>query len=77
MLLSKDFRGSDVMEGKRNARMLAVSRRYEPNRLEDAVWAIAYEQVWPILRRRIDRLRLADEQQTAVARSAATLARSA
>lgn len=39
------------MDGKRNSRLHNVTRRYEPHRLEEQVWAMAYEQVWPVLRR--------------------------
>jgi hypothetical protein len=39
------------MEGKRNSSLRSVTRRFEPHRLEEQVWAMAYEQVWPLLRR--------------------------
>lgn len=42
------------MDGSRNGRRLREScmrRQFEWNRLEEAVWAMAYEEVWPIVRR--------------------------
>jgi hypothetical protein len=30
-----------------------VRRKFEWNRLEQAVWAMAYEEVWPIIRRAV------------------------
>jgi len=65
------------MEGKRRVRVLAVGRRYEPNRLEEEIWALAYEQVWPIHRKRLDGcVRRAEEEGQAGDRAVA-LARSA
>jgi hypothetical protein len=65
------------MEGKRSSRVLAVSRRYESNRMEDEVWAIAYEQVWPILRKRLDHAGRVDVKGTVAQRAVNGLARSA
>lgn len=39
------------MEGKQRTRERRWKRCYQCNRLEDALWAIAYEQVWPWGRR--------------------------
>ena len=42
------------MEGSRKPRKLresCVRRQFEANRLEELVWAMAYEEVWPIVRR--------------------------
>lgn len=39
------------MEGRRNPILCTVTRRYEPHRLEEQVWALAYEQVSPLFRR--------------------------
>lgn len=39
------------MDGKRNSSLQSVTRKYEPHRLEEQVWAMAYEQIWPVLRR--------------------------
>ena len=39
------------MERRRNAGQRRLSREYESNRLEEQVWAAAYELLWPLLRR--------------------------
>lgn len=39
------------MEGRRNSGLRTVTRRYEPHRLEEQVWAMAYEHIWPVFRR--------------------------
>jgi hypothetical protein len=39
------------MERRRNACQRRLSREYESNRLEEQVWAMAYELLWPLLRR--------------------------
>ena len=44
------------MDGSRKRRKLREScprRKFESNRLEEAVWAMAYEEVWPIVRRAV------------------------
>lgn len=41
--------GSQCVNGRR------ISRRCERHRLEEEVWALAYEQVWPLLRRALNR----------------------
>ena len=46
------------MEDKRNCKGRQISRRYEPNRVEEEVWALAYEQVWPLVRRVLSRKQL-------------------
>jgi hypothetical protein len=38
------------MEGKRKGNRLRIRRRYEAHRLEDQLWTVAYEQLWPLLR---------------------------
>lgn len=48
------------MEGKRNSSLHNVTRRYEPHRLEEQVWAMAYEQIWPVLRRGLKPSRTAE-----------------
>lgn len=66
------------MEGKRNLARRKVSRRYEASRLEDQVWALAYEQVWPWLHRIPKESGATSSQKPAVASQAAVeLARSA
>lgn len=42
------------MEGRRNACERTLSRGYESNRLEEDVWAMVYEQLWPLLRRSLN-----------------------
>lgn len=37
--------GSQCIKGRR------VSRQCETNRLEEELWALAYEKLWPVLRR--------------------------
>ena len=32
-----------------------VQRRYERNRLEDQFWTMAYEEIWPVVRRSLQR----------------------
>jgi hypothetical protein len=39
------------MEGGRHVEGRHLSRRYESNRLEDQVLALAYEEVWPLVRK--------------------------
>lgn len=39
------------MEGKRSGGRRKLRRVSEPNRLEDQVWALAYEQIWPLVRK--------------------------
>lgn len=41
------------MEGKRNSEGRRISRCHEANRLEEQLWALAYEQVWPLIRRAV------------------------
>jgi hypothetical protein len=48
------------MDGKRNSSLQSVTRKYEPHRLEEQVWAMAYEQIWPVLRRGLKRSRTAE-----------------
>jgi hypothetical protein len=39
------------MEGSRKKRDLPVKRSFEGNRLEEEIWTVAYEEVWPVVRR--------------------------
>lgn len=39
------------MEGKRKTRDRRLKRCYQCSRLEDQLWAMAYEHVWPLVRR--------------------------
>jgi hypothetical protein len=43
------------MEGNRKAPVRALQRAFECNRLEEQLWATAYEQVWPLLHRSLKR----------------------
>lgn len=66
------------MEGSQSVNGRRISRRCEKHRLEEEVWALAYEQVWPLLRRALDRSETepkATAQEAAVAST--NLARSA
>lgn len=47
------------MEGKRYSSERRVTRCYQANRIEDELWAMAYEQIWPLLRRRLNHDRAA------------------
>ena len=40
------------MEGSRSSREFHVKREFESNRLEEEVWRLAYEQLWPQVRHR-------------------------
>lgn len=40
------------MEGRRRSRDRRLKRCHQGNRLEDQLWATAYEQIWPLVRRR-------------------------
>jgi hypothetical protein len=37
------------MEGKRKAGHRSLRRCYQGSRLEDQLWAMAYEHVWPLV----------------------------
>ena len=39
------------MEDNRTAAERTLQRRFERNRLEEQLWSMAYEQVWPVIRR--------------------------
>lgn len=39
------------MDGGQKGMRPILKRCYEGNRLEEEVWASAYEQVWPLIRR--------------------------
>jgi len=45
------------MEDNRRALERPLQRAFEPNRLEEQLWTLAYERVWPVLRRRWQRAR--------------------
>lgn len=62
------------MEGKRQRR---VTRCYQANRIEDQLWALAYEQIWPLLRRRLNPHRAAPTGSDRSVRELVTTARRA
>ncbi len=39
------------MEENRTAAERTLQRRFEMNRLEEQLWSMAYEHVWPVIRR--------------------------
>ena len=39
------------MDGKRKCVRRRLRRACEPNRLEEQVWTLAYEQIWPLVRK--------------------------
>jgi hypothetical protein len=39
------------MEGGQKGMRRNLKRFYEGNRLEEEIWALAYERVWPLIRR--------------------------
>ena len=43
------------MEDNRRAPERTLQRCFETNRLEEQLWTMAYDRVWPVLRRRCQR----------------------
>jgi hypothetical protein len=43
------------MEDKREVPERTLQRGFECNWLEERVWATAYEQIWPVIRRSLKR----------------------
>jgi hypothetical protein len=41
------------MEGQGKSRDRRLNRCYQGNRLEEQLWAVAYETVWPVVRRAV------------------------
>jgi hypothetical protein len=39
------------MEGNRTTAARTLTRRFESNRLEERLWSLAYEHIWPVVRR--------------------------
>ena len=50
------------MEGDPKRRECRPKRRYQCSRMEDQLWELAYQQLWPIVRRGIER-RMVDAQR--------------
>lgn len=66
------------MDGKRRLLRRRIERRFEGSRLEDEVWALAYEQIWPLLRKIVNHLRPVPQNKSHQrARGKATIARRA
>ena len=59
------------MEGKRRAPQRVLSRACEANRLEEQVWILAYEQIWPLVRQAVKRKPAELEEPPGLARPAA------
>ena len=38
------------MERKRIVKVRSLGRRHEVNRLEEQIWTLVYEQIWPVVR---------------------------
>jgi hypothetical protein len=58
--------GSQCVKGRR------ISRSCEKSRLEEEVWALAYEQVWPLLRRALKQSEAEPKADAELAASAST-----
>jgi hypothetical protein len=54
------------MEGKARTKERRVVRDHEYNRLEEELWAQAYERIWPALRRIAPRTRRSGRVEPAV-----------
>jgi hypothetical protein len=66
------------MDGKRVSLGRGIGRRFEGSRVEDQVWALAYEQVWPVLRSIVNKIRSVPQHKAhAGARGKASIARRA
>jgi hypothetical protein len=59
------------MEDNRETPQGSLRRCYEVNRLEDALWTAAYEQIWPVIRTSSQRSRTNTQprRQTGAART--------
>lgn len=62
------------MDGKRNSRDRSVSRRCETNRLEDELWTLAYEHVWPLVRKVLNQNSSSPRNESQAAPKAASIA---
>lgn len=63
------------MEGDRKARECKLKRCYECNRFHDELWNMAYEQVWPLVRRAL--VRQQSESRCASRENPTTIAKGA
>jgi hypothetical protein len=64
------------MEDKGNAPERTLQRGFECSRLEEQLWAMAYEEIWPVIRRSLKRSAGSD-QETQEPRSETYIARRA
>lgn len=44
------------MDGKPESGGRSVTRRFEGSRIEDEIWAVAFGQIWPLLREAMQRV---------------------
>ena len=63
------------MEDEQKARECKLKRCYECNRLQDELWNMAYQELWPLVRRRLakqqtEQAYAADTQSSVVAKGA-------
>jgi hypothetical protein len=66
------------MDGKKRLLKRRIERRFSGCRLEDQVWALAYEQIWPLLRRIVNHLKSVPQNKSHKrARGAAAISRRA
>jgi hypothetical protein len=65
------------MEDNRNVPERSLRRRFEAHRLEDQLWALAYEHVWPVIRRSLSPAHLAQRLQGSQVETIHTIARRA
>ena len=65
------------MEDNRNVAERTLRRRFEAHRLEDQLWALAYEYVWPEIRRSLPPAHLAQRPQGPQVETIHTIARRA
>jgi hypothetical protein len=65
------------MDGKRGKLRRTLCRTSEPNRLEEELWATAYEQVWPLIKKVLQYHELATEDESVVELESCRIARRA
>lgn len=65
------------MEGGQKGMRPILKRDYEGNRLEEEILALAYERVWPLVRRKLRERRLVLEVEAFDPSSSVTVARRA
>jgi hypothetical protein len=65
------------MEGTRRRLERPLKRSFQLNRLEEQLWIMAYEQVWPVIHRSLKRLSQQNQQEREGSRTASTIARRA